>query len=510
MKKWGYNFLYNLVPLRLLDWFHEKHYHYKTTTKFIQKVDPEFLERISERKALKVYRYALRNIPAYKKFLQEHNIGTISSIKDFNAKLPFLDKDNYVKHYSLLERVEKHHFPKEGMIIESSGSTSKIPTNWFRTLEEEREIAKDVELESHYLFGDTEYIVISCWTLGAWTTSYSFCFYFEPLGLVKNIGPDVEQVVRTIQMMGTKPRYLIGGYPPFIKHLLDTGKLPWKKYKIDLVVGGEGFIPKWREYIKTKLRKGTRIISAYGASDLETGLAVETPLSQEIRNFFVKEEKNVKKILQVEEVPMFFQYNPLRFYINNLPETQEFHATVLTKGHVGVKVKYNIHDLGGKLSYNEMISLMKEKFKGFSRLYETKYKTSSLKLPFLWVGGRSDDVISIDGVNIYPQQIEIALLENKREYRLIQSFQISKIFHHDGDNHFFIRIQLQEGVKPSKKLEKEIKETIKKNLAKVSKAYRLGLHDDHQSFEPHLDLFAYRTGPFNIEKIKNKYIFKKN
>ena len=89
-------------------------------------------------------------------------------------------------------------------------------------------------------------------------------------------------------MMGTKHNYLLGGYPPFIKHLLDTGKLDWKKYNINLVVGGEGFIPGWRKYVKSKLRRGSTIISAYGASDLETGMAVETPLCQYIRELFRK------------------------------------------------------------------------------------------------------------------------------------------------------------------------------------------------------------------------------
>ncbi len=502
MVKW----MYGIIPVSLFDFVYQHTHGYKTASSFITHIDPDLLEKVSEKKTLNVFRYAKENIPAYHQFLAENRVGKIRSIQDFDEKLPCLEKENYVKKYPLLERLDQRHLPEHGMIVESSGSSGKHPTNWFRTLEEEKIIAKDIEFESRYLLGDKEYIVISCWTLGAWTTSYSFCYYFEPLGIVKNIGPDVEQVVRTLHMMGPEHNYLIGGYPPFIKHLLDTGKLQWKKYKIDLVVGGEGHIPGWKDYIKKKLRDDARIISAYGASDLETGMAVETPLSQYIRELCTKNRKKTQKIFGSEEIPLFFQYNPMRFYINNLPKVKEFHTTVLTKGHVGVKVKYNIKDFGGKYSYKDMINLMSKEFSEFPRVYAAKFKESSLKLPFLWIAGRSDDVISIDGVNMYPQQIEIALLGNKKTYRFIQSFQIAKVFNRHGEHRFLIYIQLQEGIKPSKHIEREIKDTIKKNLAKVSKAYRLGLHDDPVSFEPHLQLFEYQSGPFQSQRIKNKYI----
>ena len=498
MTKW----LYSLIPLKIFDWVYSHTNGYEATRKFITSVDPELLESLSEKKVMKVYRDARRNIPAYRNFLKGKR--PIMNIASFNKNLPLLDKENYVKKFSLVDRLHRRRLPKHGMLVESSGSSGKHPTNWFRTMEEEQVVQKDVGFESRYLFGDKEYIVISCWTLGAWTTSYSFCYYFEPLGVVKNIGPDVDQVVRTMKLMGTKHNYLIGGYPPFVKHLIDTGGLSWKKYNIDLVVGGEGFVPGWRTYMESKLHEKAKIISAYGASDLETGMGVETPLSQFIRKQFIKNPKKMEKIFGVDEVPLFFQYNPLRFYINNA-DNNEFHTTVLTPGHVGVKVKYNIRDCGGKLSYNEMIALMKKEFRGFSTAFR-KYESDSLKLPFLWIAGRSDDVISIDGVNMYPQQIEMALLGNKNVYHLIQSFQISKPTSKQGENHFLVSIQLQQGVKPNKHIVQDVKDTIKKNLAHISKAYKLGLHDDPTSFEPHVKLFEYMKGPFEEDKIKNKYI----
>ena len=505
MKQW----VYNLIPVRLIDLISERSHNYHTFLKFIKNVDPNFLEKISEKKALQVFKQAKKNISAYQQFLEKNQVNSdhIKNIADFNSKLPIIDKHNYVMKYSLLDRTENKIMPKKGLLVESSGSTSKLPTNWFRTMQEERAVRKDVEFETKYLFGENKkFIVISAWSLGAWTTSLSFCYYFEPLGIVKNIGPDVGQIIQTIKTMGSQHNYLIAGYPPFIKHLIDTGRINWKKHNIDLVVGGEGFIPGWRDYVQSKLKPGAKIISAYGASDLETGMGVETPLSQYIRDLFIKEPQKVKKLFGAQRTPMFFQYNPLRFYINNLPKKKEFHTTVLTKGHVGVKVKYNINDLGGKKSYVEMIELLRKEFPNFNERYEQEFKADSLKLPFLWIAGRTDSVISLGGVNIYPQQIEVALLKNKKIYQFIQSFQMSKRFLHEGDHHFLIKIELQEKVEPTEQLAQEIKKTLKRNLSRISKAYELGLKDFPACYEPYVELFEYRTGPFDNHKAKNKYI----
>lgn len=502
MGKWYYSFM----PLGLIERINKNVQDYKTNLSFLTSVDPELLESLSEKKVLRVFNKARKDIVAYQKVLKEHKIGSIKTIQDFNTKLPILDKQNYVHKYGLLERTNKQELPRMGgLLVESSGSTSKTPTNWFRTLEEEKTIQKDVTFESKYIFGDKKYIIISCWSLGAWTTSYSFCYYFEPLGIVKNIGPDVDQIVQTIKMMGTKQNYLLGGYPPFIKHLLDTGKLDWKKYNVNLVVGGEGFIPGWRTYVRSKLKKGSTVISAYGASDLETGMGVETPLCQEIQKLFRKNPAKIKKVFGVEKLPLFFQYNPLRFYIQNVEKSKEFHTTVLTSGHVGCKVKYNIKDIGGKKTYNEMIELLSKHFKEFQKIYDS-HKAHSLKLPFLWISGRSDDAITLAGVNMHPEQVELALIENKKVYAKIQSFQISSVHHTDGDYHFMIAIQLQENVLPTKEFSLKVKQTVKTNLSKLNKAYKIGLHDFHKCYEPHVKLYKYQSGPFKTNKIKQKYI----
>jgi phenylacetate-coenzyme A ligase PaaK-like adenylate-forming protein len=64
-----------MLPLWLIDKI-ENHIlkDYDRTLKFLTKSNPETLQAISERKALKVFRRAARTVPAYKRFLKTHNL----------------------------------------------------------------------------------------------------------------------------------------------------------------------------------------------------------------------------------------------------------------------------------------------------------------------------------------------------------------------------------------------------------------------------------------------------
>ncbi len=60
--------VYGLIPIRLIDWISERHRSYHQFLTFLKKVDPEFLEKISEKKVLKTFKRVQKNIPAYQNF----------------------------------------------------------------------------------------------------------------------------------------------------------------------------------------------------------------------------------------------------------------------------------------------------------------------------------------------------------------------------------------------------------------------------------------------------------
>jgi hypothetical protein len=89
--------------------------------------------------------------------------------------------------------------------------------------------------------------------------------------------------VRALSFFGPGYPYLILGYPPFVKQLIDVAEarnFPLHEYRLNALVGGEGMSEDLRDYL---LRRFQKVYSGYGATDLEIGLAGETPLSVALR-----------------------------------------------------------------------------------------------------------------------------------------------------------------------------------------------------------------------------------
>jgi phenylacetate-CoA ligase len=480
--------------------------HYNMSKNLLANVKPDLIEKISEKKALAVFKKASKNIPAYRRFLRDNNIKRmkIKNIDDFNHILPPTTKENYVKKNRMIDLFMKGRLPKQGIIEESSGS-SGTPTNWVKSASESDVLELEVEFESKYLFGKIKKpsIILSCWSPGPWATDLRFCEFFEHLGLIKNIGPNIEDVVDTINQFGSKHHYLIAGYPPFCKALIEKTKdrINWKKYDVDLLVGGEGFVLGWREHISSFLRKDAKIFSAYGCSDLDIGIAFETPLTIFIRGQMAGNNELRKIFCKSGMYPMIFQYNPLEHYISNIYEkVNEFAITPLNSSVAAPKVKYNIHDEGKKVSFSEMIGLLPQ------CCHAEICKSSTLHLPFLLVYGRSDGTLSINGTNIYPQQIELAIMKNKSLFSKLNTFRISKRTNKNNEK-LLIKLELKKGINSSKKLNAEFKKTIIANMQLISGEYKQALKEFKESFEPEIFIYLYDSGPFEqINAVKNKYI----
>src|SRR5256885_16831245 len=92
-------------------------------------------------------------------------------------------------------------------------------------------------------------------------------------GIVKSTGPDIGKILSTMRFLGPGYRYLILGYPPFVKHLLDEGdadRMPWSAYRMQAMVGGEGMTEELRDHL---LQRFESVYSGYGATDIEIGMA---------------------------------------------------------------------------------------------------------------------------------------------------------------------------------------------------------------------------------------------
>lgn len=166
-------------------------------------------------------------------------------------------------------------------------------------------------------------------------------------GIVKSIGPDIDKILSTLGYLGPSYRFLISGYPPFLKHLIDEGdrrSFPWADYEIHGLVGGEGMTEELRDLL---LERFDSVYSGYGATDIEIGMAGESPVSIALRRL-ARARPDIRLALFGTDarLPMVFQYNPLIHFME-VNTSGEVICTVSRLDLLAPRIRYNVHDAGG-------------------------------------------------------------------------------------------------------------------------------------------------------------------
>src|SRR5258708_12832690 len=170
------------------------------------------------------------------------------------------------------------------------------------------------------------------------------------------------------------------------------------------MVGGEGMSECLRAYLLSRFEK---VLSGYGASDLEIGVAAESDLSIRIRRL-MEQRDDVRYALLGDEqrAPMLFQYNPLDHYIETNADSELI--VTINRPLLSPRIRYNIKDEGGIISYEEM----SRKLLGVGVDMHALLPKGATNphLPFVYVFGRPDSPLSYMGPNIYPQHVTTDLL----------------------------------------------------------------------------------------------------
>src|SRR5262249_5981709 len=113
---------------------------------------------------------------------------------------------------------------------------------------------------------------------------------------------------------GPSFRYVIMGYPPFLKSLADDPRIDWSSFAVDAGYGGEGISEGLRSYLLTRFKQ---VVGSYGASDLEVNMAIETELTIRLRRALLADSGIREALIRTDYgvTPMIFQYNPLAYLI---------------------------------------------------------------------------------------------------------------------------------------------------------------------------------------------------
>jgi phenylacetate-CoA ligase len=453
------------------------------------------LARIGMLRAHAVYLKAKDCCPAYRAFLASENV---QNGRWRLSDLPITTKENYVKKYSLADRCYYGRLPSKGVVIDESSGSSGVPNNWVRSAEEREDVKRILQLNYQLIYRDSGCILLNCFALGPWATGMNVSMSLVDVGILKSIGPDQKKLGNSLALFGTDYRYLVFGYPPFIKSFVDTTQLDLKKYRMDLIVGGEGISEPLRSHL---LKYFQTVISSYGASDLEINIGVETALTISLRRLCMKDRELSQTLFGRELPPMIFQYNALDYII----ETSGAGELVFTIGRqtsAAPKLRYNLHDVGGTMTHAHLC----EKLASHGiNIFDVA--TPQSRFPILFVYGRSDLTVPFYGAKVYPTDVEEIINADPDLVRQINSFQISTYEDEAINRRLTICLETVQNVSGSLAATEKLQQVMFEGLCRVNQDFR----EVSKMFDPscvEIRVYEFETGPFKERdiRVKNRYV----
>jgi phenylacetate-CoA ligase len=471
-------------------------------------------------KVLFIFKQASKKVPAYKKFLQEKNVNPreVNNIGDYNKLVPQTTKENYVQAFSLTERCLNGRFPAKGSLEESAG-TSGMSTLWIRSQDEEADNLSMIKATMKYLYDfdkEERYIVLNSLMIGGWTGGLRFASRIGSLGIVRNIGPDAQKLIRCITELGDGFTYIIGGYPPFIIELIEYGSklkdFDWTNYKVNIFTGGEGFVEEWRNYVSSRLRKGAKIFSDYGAIDLDVGIAMETPFTIAIRKLLKEDIELRNDILSSERLPCFIgQYSPQRFYIReiiNKDNIKELEISVLNLKASSPKIKYVIGDEGGIIRFQDICRILEMRGYSIEKLMNEFNLSTIIPFPLVFIYGRSDGTVTINGAIISPSEIYEAILSDNELVSAINTFKLSAESDTDNFIRLFIFLEARKTVEFSDSLISKCNDILISKLLESNECFRISYKKNPAAARPVINVIPFQTGIFTNKSgfLKHVYI----
>ena len=461
---------------------------------------------------------ATRRVPAYRAFLAGSGVPVAGLFPlGVLGRLPETDKRNYVDRYPLMDRCVGGAVSYPGTTIDESSGSTGTPYNWIRGRRERDVAHRNIGFFARYAFGTAPLVTLNAFSMGAWAAGFNMSLGMMRHGIVKSIGPDIDKILSTLGYLGPGYRFLISGYPPFIKHLLDEGDrrgFPWADYELHALVGGEGMTEELRDVL---LGRFASVYSGYGATDIEIGMAGESPVSIAVRRL-ARARPDIRRALFGTDarLPMVFQYNPLIHYLE-VNADGEVICTVSRLDLLAPRIRYNVHDSGGIVDFAEVRRVLKGFGYDLDRLGEAPEVhgprgrlpwARPIPLPFLWIHGRRDATISVMGANIYPEDIETVLYRDPEIGTRLHSFMLSVVDDEAGTPRPSIALELADLDGVDEAWLAATAERLRDGLEVLNTDYRSSLGEFPGAMLPIVSVWARGDGPFagDATRIKQRRI----
>ncbi len=457
------------------------------------------------------FEYAAKKVPAYKAFLHKHHsdttLDTSLPFDEAYQKIPVMDKENYIKKWSISERSLGGKLPSRGVVVDESSGSSGTPTSWVRGPFERQAVRTLLQIgfQSTAHNADKPLFILNAFSLGAWATGMNVSSSLTDMTIIKSTGPDKEKIIQTMLEFGPGYSYVVLSYPPFLKDVIDDTRIDWQSYQVIAGFGGEGMSENMRAYLLQKFRG---VYGSYGASDLEINVAIETDFTIELRRAIASNDELASELTCYGEygvLPMVFQYNPYDYLIET-NQHGELVVTITRKQNINPRIRYNIHDRGHVMRLKQLLPILKK--------YDLQDIVSQQKtdLPILFHYGRSDLSVDYNGAVVAPDTVrdivyaDPGLLEITHNHRLI-SFEDE-----NANKQLHIALQLQQYASLTKSEQKMLQRKIFAELLRLNKDFLHACQTAAKETLPTMMFYPYKKGPFvdDGKKLKNEYVWHLN
>ena len=483
-----------------------------------ERTPPRILSGLGKLRAERAAWRAVHRVPAYRRFLEDAGVHGDSLFPlGILGRLPETDKRSYVDRFGLLERCLGGAVPFPGTTIDESSGSTGTPYNWIRG-HKEREVAhRNIGFFARYAFGTKPLVTINAFSMGAWATGFNMSLGMLRHGIVKSTGPDLDKILSTLVYLGPTFRFLVSGYPPFLKHMVDEGDrrdFPWADYELHALVGGEGMSEELRDLL---LRRFQSVFSGYGATDIEIGMAGESPVSIAVRRL-ARARPEVHEALfgRDPRLPMVFQYNPLIHFLE-VNSDRELVCTVSRLDLLSPRIRYNVHDEGGVIDFGTAAATLRHLGYDIGALKEAPETAGPrgalpwvkpIALPFVWVHGRRDATISVMGANIYPEDVESVVYADGDLAPRLHSFMLSVAVDETGTPRPGVALELTDLAGVDDAWRERAADRLRDGLHNLNIDYRASVAEFPGAMRPMVETYALGQGPFagDATRIKQRRI----
>jgi phenylacetate-CoA ligase len=336
----------------------------------------EEMRKIQSERLIDTVQRVYQAVPAYRRKMQEARLvpGDIKSVEDL-VKLPFTTKNDLRDNYPFgMFTVPMSEIVR---IHASSGTTGKSTVVGY-TRKDLRVWAEVVSRTLMMAGVHREDMVQIAYGYGLFTGGLGMHYGCENIGasVIPISGGNTEKQLQLMQDFGTTVLACTPSYSLFLAEEMEASGLKKEDLKLRIgIFGAEPWTENMRREIEAKL--GLKAIDIYGLSEIiGPGVSCECEFQA---GMHINEDHFIPEIID--------------------PETME----TLPEGAVGELVFTTVTKEG--------IPLIRYRTRDLTRLNQEKCPCGRTLVRMEKCKGRSDDMLIIRGVNVFPSQIESVLLE---------------------------------------------------------------------------------------------------